>query len=153
MSKKLTQKEKDIAMAKRVEEAKTKIIADREAMKKGAVKITAKLLKGVSYTEQFPVRLVNGTVGLITIRPLAEEEMITVFDQLGVERMQNMGGSDGLSLDDYEFFWTIVSIASKLDKKLIKQTFAMGESAAAGQRILEISGMIDSAGTDVERFP
>jgi len=149
----MSNENKNTAMAERVEAAKKKIIAEREEMKKGAVKLTAKLLKGIKYEEDFPVKLVDGTRGLLTIRPLAEEEMITIFDQLGGERMQNMGSSDGLSLEDYEFFWAVVSISSGMDTKLIRSTFAMGESAVVGQRILEISGMVDGASDQVETFP
>ena len=144
---------KNTAMAERVEAAKRKIIAEREEMKKGAVKLTAKLLKGIRYNEDFPVKLIDGTRGLLSIRPLAEEEMVTIFDRLGVDRVSNMGKGDGLSLDDYEFFWTVVAVSSGIDIDLIKQTFSMGESAAAGQRILEISGMVESAPDEVERFP
>lgn len=143
---------KNTEMAKRVEQAKKKILQEREDMKKGAIKLTAKLLKGIKYEEEFPVKLVNGQIGLITIRPLAEEEMITIFDDLGLDRVSNMGQGSGLSLEDYEFFWSVVAASSGFDKKIIKTTFAMGESAAVGQRILEISGMIETAPDEVEKF-
>ena len=147
------EKNKNTAMAERVEAAKNKVIAEREAMKKGAIKITAKLLKGIIYEEDFPIKLVNGDVGLITLRPLAEEEMVQIFEQLGTERIEKMGKSNSLTIEDYEFFWAIVAVSTGLDKNLIKKTFAMGESAVAGQRIMELSGMVESSGTDVERFP
>ena len=44
-------------------------------MKLKAVKITEKLLKGTTLIEEVPVKLIGGTIGLLTIRALGEGEI------------------------------------------------------------------------------
>ena len=141
------------AQAARVEEARAKMFAEREELKKRATKITAKMLKGVAYHEDYPVKLINGTVGLLQITPLAEGQIIQIFSEIGLDRLSALGESEQLDLKDYEFFWSVVSASSGLDQELIKKTFAVGESSIVGQRILEMSGFTAGAGEELENFP
>ena len=140
-------------MENRVEAARRSIVAEREEMKKNAPKLTKKLLQGVEYEEDFPVKLANGDVGLLTIRAMAEGELVSVFSDMGLERLGNLGQNTELSVEDYDFFWSVVSASSGLPKELIKRTFAMGESSIVGQRILEISVFGANSGEQVEKFP
>lgn len=144
--------DKNKAMAQRVEEARLKIIAEREEKRAGAVKITAQLLKGIDYEEEVVVRLVNGQYGLLTIKPLAEGKIIELFAELGINRLENLGQSGKLSLEDYDFFWSIVALSSKIDKELLKSTFAVGESSIVAQRVLKISGFTEGTSEEVESF-
>jgi predicted Holliday junction resolvase-like endonuclease len=142
-----------LATAKRVEEAKQKIQAERELMRKEGTKISAKMLQGITYEEEYPVKLIGGNVGLLVIRPLAEGEIIQIFSEIGIDRLNKMGTSDQLKVEDYEFFWSVVSASSGIPKDLIKKTFAVGESSIVGQHILEMSGFGANAGDKMERFP
>lgn len=142
-----------LASAKRVEEAKQKIMLEREAMRKEGTKISAKMLQGITYDEEYPVKLIGGKIGLLTIRPLAEGEIIQIFSEIGVDRLNQMGQSDQLKVEDYEFFWSVVSASSGIPKDLIKKTFAVGESSIVGQHILEMSGFGANAGDKIEKFP
>lgn len=141
------------AMATRVQDARIRILAEREDKKKGAVKLTNKLLKGISYKEEIPVRLVTGDYGLLEINALAEGDIVEIFDEVGLSTLQASGEEGGFSKEQYNFFWSLVAASSGLDKKLIKKTFALGESAIVGQVILQISGFGDTAAEDVETFP
>ena len=148
-----TDEEKRLATIKRVEDAKAKIQAERDELRKGASKISAQMLKGITYEEEYPVKLVGGNVGLLTIRPLAEGEIIQIFSEIGIDRLNKMGASDQLKVEDYEFFWSVVSASSGIPKDLIKKTFAVGESSIVGQHILEMSGFGANAGDKIEKFP
>lgn len=139
------------AMAARVKDARIRILAEREDKKKGAVKLTNKLLKGVGYKEEIPVKLVTGDYGLLEINALGEGKIVEIFDEVGLANLQS--SEEGFSKDQYNFFWSLVAASSGLDKKLIKKTFALGESAIVGQVILQISGFGDTAAEDVESFP
>lgn len=139
------------AIEERVKYAEKKIRADREEMKKKAVTISLELLKGVEYKEEFPVKLVNGTIGLLTIRPLSEGEVIEIFSKMGMDRINKLG-KEG-SIEDYEFFWHLCSTSSGIPIDLIKKTFAMGESAVVGERVLELSGFSDNTEKELESFP
>jgi hypothetical protein len=145
--------EAKLAMTQRVEEAKRKILEERDAMRKGATKISAQMLKGITYEEEYPIKLIGGNVGLLTIRPLAEGEIIQIFSDIGIDRLNAMGQSDQLNVEDYEFFWSVVSASSGIEKDLIKKTFAVGESSIVGQHILEMSGFGANAGDKLEKFP
>lgn len=149
----ISDEEKRLAALKRVEDARNKIQAEREEMKKGATKISAQMLKGITYEEEYPVKLIGGSVGLLTIRPLAEGEIIQIFSEIGIDRLNKMGTSDQLKVEDYEFFWSVVSASSGIPRDLIKKTFAVGESSIVGQHILEMSGFGANAGDKIERFP
>lgn len=140
-------------MEDRVEDARKKIVAEREAMRLNAPKLTKQMLQGVEYEEDFPVKLANGEVGLLTIRAMAEGELVEVFADMGLERLGNLGQSSELSVEDYDFFWSVVAASTGYPKSLIKRTFAMGESSIVGQRILEISGFGANTGDQVEKFP
>jgi len=141
------------AMEDRVDAARNKIIAEREAMRVNAPKLTKQMLQGVEYEEEFPVKLANGDVGLLTIRAMAEGELVEVFADMGLERLGNLGQNSELSVEDYDFFWSVVAASSGYPKALIKRSFAMGESSIVGQRILEISGFGANTGDQVEKFP
>jgi hypothetical protein len=151
MAKIMTDEEKS-AMADRVQEARFKILEDRKELAKGAVKLTNKLLKGVGYKEEIPVRLITGEYGLLEINALAEGEIVEILDEVGLSNLQAKG-EDAFSKEQYNFFWALVAASSGLDKKLIKKTFALGESAVVGNVILQISGFGEGAAEEVESFP
>jgi len=140
------------ASAERVQAAKVKIQKKKKVDKAKGIRITAKLLKGKSVTDEVPVKLITGEVGLLPIRALGEGEIIEIFADVGMDRINNMGSGE-LDAKDYDFFWSLVSVSSGIKKALIKQSFALGESAKAGQAVLELSGFGADAETEVESFP
>lgn len=127
-------------IAKRVEEQK-RVWLERKTKHKGkAIQISNEILKGIDLTEEAYVKLVNGEYGEVTIRPLAEGEMMALLSDIGFNVLEGIGAKDEFNTEDYNFFWAVVSVSTGLDKELIKKTFAMGESATLANRILEISG-------------
>mgnify|MGYP006909287365 CR=1 FL=1 len=139
------------AIENRVENARQKIVADRAEMRKKAVAVSLELLNGIEYKEDFPVKFINGTIGLLVIRPLAEGEIIEIFSKMGMDRINRMGKSG--TIEDYEFFWHLCSASTGFPIELIKKTFAMGESAVVGERILEMSGFSEKSEENMESFP
>ena len=138
----------------RVEEKKQEFIARKEKYKGKALRITAELLEGIDFEDTVFVKLKNGEVGELTIRPLGEGEIIKIFDDVGFEAIEDMTkDEDSFDLKDYQFFWAIVSASSGLPIDLIKKTFAIGESASVGNVVLEMSGFSPDAGDVVEGFP
>ena len=136
----------------RVAEKKKEWDARKEKYKGKAFKISNELLKGIDFSEEAYVRLVNGDYGEVTIRPLAEGEMMEILSEVGLEVLEGLNQKGQFSTKDYDFFWTIVSISTRLEKELIKKTFAVGESATLANRILEISGFTPDADKEIEDF-
>jgi|SaaInl8_200m_RNA_FD_contig_21_933352_length_648_multi_5_in_0_out_0_1 hypothetical protein len=137
----------------RVEAARKKILEDRRGLVESSPKISKQLLEGVEYTEEIVVKLKDGSYGVLDISCLSEGELLEAFTVLGLDKLDGLGNAEDeskFSVDDYKFFWKLISLATDLDVKLISKTFAMGESSMVGQRILEISG---ASGDNVEKFP
>jgi hypothetical protein len=144
------------AMSKRVEDARKKVLAERESLKGKATKITAEILLGVDYKEEIVIKLIDGTYGLLEIHPLGEGQIIDTFAQMGGEKMKrftNITAETTLSPEDYDFFWTIVSISSRIDKELLKKTLVLGESSYAAMKVLEISGFGANTDKELDSFP
>jgi len=126
---------------------------DRKKKFKGkAIKISNELLQGIQYSEEAYVKLFDGTIGEVDIRPLAEGEMMAILADVGLDMFEGLGENDKFDAEDYSFFWSIVSASTGLDKDLIKKTFAVGESATLANRILEISGFSPDAEQEIEDF-
>jgi len=126
--------------------------ADRKKKYKGkAIKLSEEILQGIAYEELAYVKLFDGTIGEVTIRPLAEGEMMSVLAQIGMDKLDNFGSGD-FTEEDYDFFWTIVSVSTGLKKESIKKTFAVGESAIIANRIMDISGFSEDVEGEVEDF-
>ena len=136
----------------RVEEAK-KIYLERKSKYKGkSLQITRELLEGIDTHDTVYVKLINGEIGELVIRPLAEGEVIEIFSEVGFDRIEELGQGD-FAIEDYEFFWSVVSISTGIPKDLIKKTFAIGESALVGNKILELSGFAEDVPEEIESFP
>lgn len=150
LAKEKVEKERLEAMALRVDAAREKLRRDREAFKAKAPLLTAEILQGIDYSEEAVVKLKDGSYGKVVIRPISEEEGIGIFAK--IDRESLVKESEDLALEDYEFFWTIVSISTGLPADLIKKSFAIGESAMLGARILEMSGITEKSGDEVEDF-
>ena len=135
----------------RVAEKKTEWQTRKEKFKGKAVKISNEILKGIDLSENAYVKLIDGSVGEVVIRPLAEGEMMGIIADVGIDVLQELGKSQ-FSIKDYDFFWSIVSASTDLEKELIKKTFAVGESAILGNRILEISGFASDTEQQIEDF-
>ena len=155
MSKNIKKEEKEEkereAISNRVADKKAEYDARKKAYAGKAIKLSAEILQGINYEEEAYVKLVNGTVGAITIRPLGEGEMMKVLSQVGLDALEKFGQTE-LTEKDYDFFWSIVSIATEYPKELIKKTFAMGESATLANRIMEISGFAEGVDKELEDF-
>jgi len=149
MNKNKKTKEREEAQ-KRIEEARKKIMLERERFKGKVPQITNQLLEGVNYSEDVIVKLKDGSYGNLKISSLSEGQLLDAFAVLGMDKLQEIESGGDLDIKDYDFFWTIVSMSTELDKELIKKTFASGEAAWVAQKILEISG---AAGEDIESFP
>ena len=144
--------EKLEAVRLRVEEAK-KIYLERRSKYKGkSLKITQDLLEGIDVTDIVYVKLINGEIGELVVRPLAEGEVIHIFSEVGFDRIEELGQGK-FDIKDYEFFWSVVSISTGIPKELIKKTFAVGESALVGNKILELSGFAEGTAEEIESFP
>jgi len=144
--------EKLEAVRLRVEEAK-KIYLERKSKYKGkSLKITQDLLEGIDVTDIVYVKLINGEIGELVVRPLAEGEVIHIFSEVGFDRIEELGQGK-FDIKDYEFFWSVVSISTGIPKELIKKTFAVGESALVGNKILELSGFAEGTAEEIESFP
>ena len=78
MSKELTPEERE-AISNRVQEKKAEYEARKRKYAGKAIKLSAEILSGIAYEEEAYVKLVNGTVGEVIIRPLAEGEMMAVL--------------------------------------------------------------------------
>lgn len=153
MSEIKTSETKKLEAAKaRVDEAK-KIYLERKNKYKGkALQITQHLLEGIDAHDTVYVKLVNGEIGELVIRPLAEGEVIQIFSEVGFDRIEELGQGK-FDIKDYEFFWSVVSISTGIPKDLIKKTFAIGESALVGNKILELSGFAEGVAEEIESFP
>ncbi len=158
MSKKEILKAKKLEAARleaarlRVEEAK-KIYLERKSKYKGkALQITHELLEGIDMQDVAYVKLINGEMGELVIRPLAEGEVIQIISEVGFDRIEDLGRGT-FDIKDYEFFWSVVSASSGIPRELIKKTFAVGESALVGNKILELSGFTEEMAEEVESFP
>ncbi len=136
----------------RVEEAKKTYLERKSKYKGKAFKITQELLEGIDMKDVVYVKLINGEIGELIIRPLAEGEVIHIFSEVGFDRIEELG-QGGFSIEDYEFFWSVVSVSSGIPKELIKKTFAVGESALVGNKILELSGFAEGTVEEIESFP
>ena len=139
------------AQEERVKSAKAQYLDRKNKYKNIAVKISEELLKGIDLREDAYVKLITGQIGVVTIRPLAEGEIMEVFGYVGLTNIENIG-SGGFKTEDYDFFWTLVSVSTGLPKELIKTTFAMGESATLATRILELSGFSGTPEEEIEDF-
>ena len=142
------------AARERIEAKRDEFKARREAYKGKAVQITAELLEGIDLRDTVFVKMINGDIGELTIRPLGEGEIINLFAKVGFDRLQDIGSEErDFDVKDYEFFWELVSISSGLPVELIKKSFAVGESASVGNVILEMSGFSEDVEDEVEGFP
>ena len=141
------------AMAQRVEEARKRMFADRDKHRANAAKITAELLNGIDIKEDIVVKLINGQYGLLELRPLAEGEIVKIFSSVGIGKITKLSASGEFSMDDYDFFWSLVSASSGIDKELLKKTLVMGESSIAAQKILELSGFSPDSNKEIDSFP
>jgi len=148
----ISEAEKLEAAKARVEEAK-KIYLERRSKYKGkALQITHELLEGIDVHDTVYVKLINGEIGELLIRPLAEGEVIQIFSEVGFDRIEELGQGE-FDIKDYEFFWSVVSVSTGIPKDLIKKTFAIGESALVGNKILELSGFAEGVPEEIEFFP
>jgi len=136
----------------RVAEKKAEYLNRKEKFKGKAIKISEEILKGIEYTELAYVKLVNGQMGEIDIRPLAEGECMAIFAEVGLDVVETIGSGEFNNIEDYMFFWSVVSQSTGLPIDLIKKSFAVGESAILAVRILEMSGLSETAETEVEDF-
>ncbi len=153
MSKKKKMEAERLEAAKlRVEEAKQEYLDRRKKHKGKALKITRELLGGIDIKDVVYVKLVNGEFGELEIRPLAEGEIIQIFSDIGFDKIEQIGQGE-FSIQDYEFFWSVVSASTGIPKELIRKTFAIGESALVGNRILELSGFAEGTAEEIESFP
>jgi len=143
--------DKQKEMASRVEEARKKIMAEREEFKKKAPKITQQLLKGIEYKEDVVVKLKDDSYGVLTISALGEGEVLDIMNKFGIGRLSKMG-EDDINIENFEFFWNLIEASSGLPKKAIKTNFAIGESPIVGMRILEISGFGRNVEKETESF-
>ena len=143
-----TEQENREAVAKRVEEQRKKMALERKKMLGTAPKITEQLLGGIDASEDIVVKLKDGSYGVLTIFPLSEEQLITIFAEFGTEKISKLGSGQSLGLEDYDFFWKILAASTGFKQKLLSGSLAMGESSIAAQRVLEISGAMG----DVESF-
>lgn len=136
----------------RIEDARKKILTDREKFRGEASKLTNELLIGTDYTEDVIVKLISNPqkYGTVTIRPLSEGEMIGIFAKFGPDKMNSIGKN---RIEDYDFYWSVVEKSTGLDLNAMKKSFVMGESVIMGDRVLEISGLGPETGAEVESFP
>ena len=147
------EKERLEAMAKRVDEARKTLRAKRESVKAKAPLLTREVLEGIDYSEEAVVKLVNGKYGKVIIHPLAEGVGIGAFAKLDLSGLRDVDKpSNSFTKEEYEFFWSIVAASTGLPVKLIKKTFAIGESALLTERILEMSGLGPETEDEVEDF-
>jgi len=147
----MSENEKKASIEADVQRKRDEYIERKKKFEGKAINLSEQILKGIVYEEDYYVRLVNGDVGLIVIRPLAEGEVVGLIDDIGLEVLENIGKST-FSQKDYDFFWSVVSQSTGLPKDLIKKTFAIGESAMMATRILEISGFTEGTTEEVENF-
>jgi len=147
----MSENEKKASIEADVQRKRDEYIERKKKFEGKAINLSEQILKGIVYEEDYYVRLVNGDVGSITIRPLAEGEVVGLIDDIGLETLENIGKS-AFSQKDYDFFWSVVSQSTRLPKDLIKKTFAIGESAMMATRILEISGFTEGTTEEVENF-
>lgn len=135
---------------KRIEEARKKILTDRKQFESQAVNVTDEILNGTDYTEEVLVKMTGKRWGKVTIRPLSEGELISLFSKLGNDRLNNVGKNP---IEDYDFYWQVVEKSTGLNLDKLKKAFVMGESVLLGDRILEISGLREDNPEKVESFP
>ena len=148
----MAENERKAEIEARVAEKKAEWEARKQKYKGNAIKISNEILKGIDFSEEAYVKLVNGTFGEVTIRPLAEGEMMEVLSQVGLEALEGLDKKAEFKSEDYDFFWIIASVSTGLDKELIKKTFAIGESATLANRILEMSGFTPETEEEIEGF-
>jgi len=150
MSKEIT-KEKQEEISNRVAEKKAEYDARKKANQGKAIKLSAEILQGIDFSEEAYVKLVDGRIGAVQIRPLGEGEMMSVLSKVGMEALEGFGQGQ-LTEKDYDFFWSVVALSTGYKKDLIKKTFAMGESATLANRIMEISGFGAGVEDEIEDF-
>jgi len=144
--------DKKVEIEKRVAEKKAEWEARKTKLKGKAFKISNEILNGIDLSEIAYVNLINNTVGEVTIRPLAEGQMMQIIADIGLDVLQGLGSKSEFTAKDYDFFWSIVSASTGLDKELIKKTFKIGESAILGNYILEMSGFATETEKEIEDF-
>jgi len=146
------EEERTKEMANRVEDARKKVMAEREEKRKNAPQITAQLLEGVDYSEEVVVKMVDGTYGTLAIHPLGEGDVVEAFNKFGPGSSSTLDVEDALNLKNYRLLWEIVSLSTGFPIDLLKKKLAMGESPIIVEKIFAISGMSTESETEVESF-
>lgn len=129
------EEESRVAMAKRVEEARQKLLAmKRDAIEK-APELTEQLLLGDDFYEWELVSLKSGKQAKVKVYALSEGNLLRIF--------KNYPSFDLTKIEmgkDWEVMIEIASLATKMDKKVIEERFVAGSSLPIATHALRLSG-------------
>ena len=123
------------AMAKRVEEARQRLLAMKEEALKKAPELTEQLLLGEDFFGWELVSLKSGTQAKLKVYALSEGNLLRIF--------KNYPSFDLTKIEmgkDWEVMMEIASLTTKTDRKVIEEKFVAGSSLPIATHALRLSG-------------
>jgi len=126
-------------LAKRVEEARRKLLEQRKKIAAEAPRLTKQMLEGAKYSEDVVVKLKDGSWAKVEVHALSEKDMLEVLRKKGRE----LRFDREITIDDYDMFLDIAEKATppEFTREVLAKGLAFGESAVIATKALELSGV------------